>query len=98
VASCGRSLLGHSGGTAPVLHRTSLDHRPMCSGTLHRPGNERGGPQAAPRETNQNPRYFFFFDFFFVHFWLKLADFVLPSVNVVVSLCSQLPSLHFAIT
>ena len=30
--SCDASALAHSGGTAPVLHRTSLDHRPIGAG------------------------------------------------------------------
>jgi hypothetical protein len=30
------SFPGHSGGTAPALHRTSLDHRPIYSGESNR--------------------------------------------------------------
>src|SRR2546421_7535140 len=29
-------LAGHSGGTAPDLHRTSLDHRPLTGVSIHR--------------------------------------------------------------
>jgi hypothetical protein len=69
----------------------------LCArGTLHPRRTERGGLATAAAERKGRPcgrpftyrtrigSYFFFF--FFLHFWLKLDDFVLPSVNVVVSL------------
>jgi hypothetical protein len=90
-------LPGHSGGTAPVFHRTSLDHRPYVAGeSTPNPlaSKERGGLSAAPLGTSGAEDSYFFF----VHFdEVESVSVLIPPWYVTVSVVVQVPVEHLAL-
>ena len=62
---------GHSGGTAPASHRTSLEPRPYVGRILVQPARAKkeGGRRAALFDASVKAKAYFFFFFFFLAFF-----------------------------